>query len=327
MLATLGLDIGGANLKAAHSGGLAKSQAFNLWKQPAALPGALRGLLSAFPNFDLLAVTMTGELCDCFETKRHGVHAILEAVEAVAGSKPIRVWNTAGRLVDVPTARTSHLQVAAANWHALATFAGRFAPTGPAILIDMGSTTTDIIPLLHGTPTPQGLTDPDRLHSKELIYIGVRRTPICALLGAEVAAEWFATTHDAFLVLGHLEEDSEDKNSTDGRPATRMHALARLARMICADTEIFSEEETQQLARSVDAKVRELLLTGVEQVAARLPGPPETIVTSGSGEFVLLRTIKKLRHRTRVISLSEGLGPEISSAACAYALAVLAQEQ
>ena len=37
------------------------------------------------------------------------------------------------------TARQTPLQVAAANWLALATYAGRFAPDGPALLLDIGS--------------------------------------------------------------------------------------------------------------------------------------------------------------------------------------------
>src|SRR5690242_2774039 len=97
----LALDIGGANLKGAHSTGAACLRPFELWKHPASLPGALREFLHTFPAFDLLAVTMTGELCDCFETRRQGVNAILDGVAAVAGQVPIRVWRTDGRLVGV----------------------------------------------------------------------------------------------------------------------------------------------------------------------------------------------------------------------------------
>src|SRR5437773_11265665 len=105
----LGLDVGGANLKAAHSGGGARSRPFALWKSPAGLTDALRPLLRDWPPYDLLAVTMTGELCDCFATKREGVRTILDAVCAAAGTTPVRVWRTDGRLVDVATARREPL--------------------------------------------------------------------------------------------------------------------------------------------------------------------------------------------------------------------------
>src|SRR5262245_49045123 len=157
----LGLDIGGANLKAAHSGGGARLRRFELWKQAGRLPQALAEVIGTLPAFDVLAATMTGELCDCFETRRQGVHAILDAVEAVAGPRPVRVWRNDGRLVDVVAARAAPLQAAAANWLALATYAGRFAPEGSALLVDVGSTTTDVVPLWQGEPVPQGRTDPE----------------------------------------------------------------------------------------------------------------------------------------------------------------------
>src|SRR5438094_318458 len=108
-LAAVGLDIGGANLKAAHHSGAARLHPFDLWKDPAGLPDALRRLLKELPAFDLLSVTMTGELCDCFETKRQGVLAILDGVAAVAGSVPVRVWRNDGRLVDIAAARANPL--------------------------------------------------------------------------------------------------------------------------------------------------------------------------------------------------------------------------
>src|SRR5262249_10334863 len=73
----LGLDIGGANLKAAHSGGNVRIQPFPLWKHPGELTEVLRELVDSMPAADVLAVTMTGELCDCFDSKRQGVLAIL----------------------------------------------------------------------------------------------------------------------------------------------------------------------------------------------------------------------------------------------------------
>src|SRR6476646_3442997 len=92
----LGLDIGGANLKAATVGKRAVSVPFALWKQPDRLPAALADLVGQFPDATELAVTMTGELCDCYETKRQGVNAILDAVESVANGRRIGVWSTDG---------------------------------------------------------------------------------------------------------------------------------------------------------------------------------------------------------------------------------------
>src|SRR6185312_7740262 len=168
-MTVLGLDIGGANLKAATSDNRAISVPFALWKQPDQLPAALTELVARFPDANELAITMTGELCDCYETKRQGVNAILDAAAFSAKGRPVRVWSTAGKFVGISEARQNHLGVAAANWHALATFAGRFAPHRGALLIDIGSTSTDVIPLRDGVPAARGLTDRDRLQSRELV--------------------------------------------------------------------------------------------------------------------------------------------------------------
>lgn len=89
---------------------------------------------------------------------------------------------TSGEFAEVQDAIELPQLVAAANWHALATWAGRAVPVGPALLIDAGSTTTDIIPLLNGIPCPQGFTDLQRLADPELVYTGVRRTPILLIV-------------------------------------------------------------------------------------------------------------------------------------------------
>ncbi|HEY7309438.1 MAG TPA: hydantoinase/oxoprolinase family protein [Gemmataceae bacterium] len=329
MAAVLGLDIGGANLKAAHTDGRALSVPFALWKDPARLPDALRGLRREMPLADVLAVTMTGELCDCFESKRQGVLAILDAVAAVAEQTPVRVWRNDGHLVDVSAARTTPLQAASANWLALATFVGRYVPKGPALLIDIGSTTTDIVPLLDGRPKPKGRTDPERLRSSELVYTGVRRTPLCAVLGTGGAAEFFATTLDAYLLMGMIPEDSADTNTADGRPATRSAAGPRIARMLCADLETSTADQRRKLAERV--LLRQVMALGFAftSVASRLPSLPQTILLAGEGEFLAKIALEEQKDipPCPAVVLSNRLGPTISRAACAYAVAMLAAEE
>jgi (4-(4-[2-(gamma-L-glutamylamino)ethyl]phenoxymethyl)furan-2-yl)methanamine synthase len=326
MTAVLGLDIGGANLKAAHSNGAVRLCPFELWKNPQGLPDALRALLHGAPEAETLAVTMTGELCDCFETKRQGVMHILDAVEAVAGKRRIRVWHNDGQFTDVKAARAAPLNVAAANWLALATYVGRFAPEGPALLIDIGSTTTDIVPLDSGRPVPRGRTDPERLRNLELVYVGVRRTPLCALLGTGGAAELFATTLDLFLTLAWIPDNPHDLATADGRPATRAAAHARMARMLCADAETCTEDEARKLAQRALLKLVHHLTTAVESVAECHSGPPRTAVIAGSGEELASFVLQKQKGfpMPAVVSLAERLGRGISQAACAQALAVLA---
>jgi len=321
----LGLDIGGANLKAAHARGAARLVPFALWKRPELLPERLRELLDGLPPWDVLAVTMTGELCDCFENKRAGVRAILDAVRHVAEPSRVRLWSNLGRFVAWDAATHDPLMLASANWRALAQFALTFADSGPGLLVDVGSTTTDIIPWENGVLKPRGLTVTERLRAGELIYQGVKRTPLCAVLGAGHAAEFFATMWDALLVLHVADEDPEDCDTADGRPATRSAAAHRVARMVCGDAQTCSPSEVTALARRAVHNVVHSVRTGVDAVAKRSSAPPATIVLAGSGEFLLQRWHAEIFAfpLARVVSLGQELGPQISACACAYALARL----
>jgi probable H4MPT-linked C1 transfer pathway protein len=333
----LGLDIGGANLKAATATKQAASASFALWKNPDGLADALRSLLAKFPEADEFAVTMTGELCDCFETKRAGVAHILKHVRVVSRSHPVRVWSTAGRFLDCEQAAADPMAVASANWHALATLAGQWCPRGVGLLIDIGSTTTDIIPLLDGQPATRGKIDPTRLREGELLYTGVRRTPIMAVLPpGSVAAELFATMHDAYLLTGDIAEDAADTDTADGRPATKAFAHARLSRMLCGDPEVTTAEDTLGLAQEAKAAQEALvrLVASVQLDRGRgdrrdsLNPTCQTYVTSGSGEFLALSASESLMKPSDVhVSLTGQFGPELAACAPAYAVAVLATER
>jgi (4-(4-[2-(gamma-L-glutamylamino)ethyl]phenoxymethyl)furan-2-yl)methanamine synthase len=323
----LGLDIGGANLKAAHSNGTARSQRFALWKEPDRLASTLHEVIAGMPAFERVAVTMTGELCDCFEGKKQGVRRILEAVATAVREEPITVWTNRG-FIPFSSIEEALPETASANWLALAAFACRFVPQGNGLLMDIGSTTTDIIPLAAGCPAPKGLTDPERLRSLELVYTGVRRTPLCAVLGSGVAAEFFASMLDVNLVLGTIADDESDTGTADGRPAVVAAAHARLARMLCADPETCSRKETTDLARRALFRQVYQLTMAFDHVLKTLPAPAEAVILSGEGEFLARLVLGQQNsfRGGRVISLAEKLGVDISKAACAYAVAMLAEE-
>jgi probable H4MPT-linked C1 transfer pathway protein len=336
-MALLALDIGGANLKAADGLGYAGVRPFALWRAPGALVGELRALIAGAPPSDRLVVTMTGELCDCFSTKADGVRVIIDAVFAVAGGRPASIYLTDGRFVEPEIACERPLLAAASNWRALAAFAVRFARRGPAVLIDIGSTTADVIPLTANGPAAVGATDPERLAAGELVYTGVERTPLCAVVShlpwrdklCPVAAELFATTADAYTLLGDLAEEPCNIDTADGRPRTRGAAHARLARMICADVTMLTEAEACQAAAAVRDVQLQILQAALAQVFARMPTAPEQAILSGQGEFLAGRLFDDSAPRQiplKIVSLTRMLGPQVSRAAAAHALAVLANE-
>ncbi|HWE38579.1 MAG TPA: ATP-grasp domain-containing protein [Isosphaeraceae bacterium] len=332
----LALDIGGANVKAATRGRGAWSVPFETWRRPGRLASLLHSIgLEAGP-FEGVAVAMTAELCDCFATKAEGVRAVLGAVVAAFPGHRIEVWGIDGRFHPPSTVLHAPALGAASNWLALAIVAGRLAPEGPGLVIDVGSTTTDLIPLRGGRPVPRGRTDTDRLRSGELVYAGVRRTPFCALAtelpwrGAPtpLMAELFATTLDVYLTLGLLGPDPEDRATADGRPATAEAARDRLARMVGADRDGFSADDARALALAADEALMARLVAMADRARGRFGDRPGRVVVAGSGEFLARRLAERLiEPGGSILSLAEAWGPTASAAACARALLTLAEQR
>jgi probable H4MPT-linked C1 transfer pathway protein len=330
----LALDIGGANVKAADGKNYAQAYSFAMWRDSSRLAQQIRTAISEAPPCDHLAVTMTGELADCFESKESGVRFILQAVADGSDNRHTRVYLVDGRLVSAQVAITLPNLVAASNWHALARFAARFAPQGAAMLIDVGSTTCDVIPLWDGRPAAKGASDTQRLLAGELVYTGIERSPVCAVINAApyrgqscpVVQEVFATMRDAHMILDRISDDPANTHTPDGKPATRPHARARLARMIAADAVEFNHRDAVALAKAAaDAQVT-LLAAAIQQVAQALPARPETIILSGHGEFLAGDALERAQLTGRIVSLAKELGSAISRSAPAHALAVLACE-
>ena len=332
-MSILGLDIGGANIKGADETGRTVSRPFAIWKHPERLADELASIRREFPQTERVAVTMTAELADCFATKSEGVLFILDAVQTSAVGLSIEVWSTAGRFMTVGEAVLQPMLVAAANWQALATWCGRLVPAGASLLIDIGTTTTDIIPLVDGRPVAMGMTDVGRLQTGELSYSGVKRTPLCAIAHAvpwkdgycPLAAELFATSLDVYLLLGDIASNDADLETANGRPATSAAAHDRMARMLCCDRDEVSFDDAVQIAKFLADVQRQRLAGSLERVASQLPGPCQSVVVSGSGSFLARRLAAENRRTAtaRIVSLDDQLTPGIAEAACAYAVAQL----
>ena len=213
----LGWDIGGANVKAALVSTLRDPRVverpFALWREPRELPRVLGEIAGSLGGARRMAVTMTAELADCFATKGEGVASVLDAFGVAFPDVRPRVFGVDGRFRSSEAARARPLRVAAANWMASAMLVAEATPD--ALFVDVGSTTTDIIPIVAGRVVPHGRTDVARLRSGELVYTGLLRTPVCAIVRSlpvrgrrcRVAAELFAIAADAHRWLGHIAEE------------------------------------------------------------------------------------------------------------------------
>lgn len=336
-MSVVAVDIGGANLKASD-GQVSLSASFPLWKCPDQLSQELQKHLSHFHPYGPIAVTMTGELADCYATRAEGVSRIIRSVCDAFPRRQIAVWQTGGEFVSAEESVELPELVAAANWHALATWAGRACPDHTALLLDIGSTTTDIIPLKDGLPASTATTDLGRLLSGELVYTGVRRTPLCAVASSvrieagviPLAAELFATTYDVALLLEEIEEQPDCLETANGRPATRAEALHRVARSVCSDPEQLAEAVLIDIATQCRKHQLETLVNALRRVLGVLTEVPRTVLVAGEGEYLAeqLITASELRAETvQRLSMNQMLGPQHSQAACAFALARLASER
>jgi (4-(4-[2-(gamma-L-glutamylamino)ethyl]phenoxymethyl)furan-2-yl)methanamine synthase len=289
---TLAVDVGGANTKAAWFDGATLrtvSRPFEVWRDRDALSTVLREV--AVGPADAVAITMTAELSDAFRTKREGVAFVLDAAEDALGDRPLSVLTTAGELVSMAAARARPWDVAAANWVATALAVADAHPD--ALLIDIGSTTTDIVPIAAGRVAATGHNDLERLLAGELVYTGVLRTNLAAIAPrvpvrggwCPVSSEYFAISADVHLVLGRLAPEAYDCPTPDGRPATVAFARERIARLVCADIEQLDRDEIDAIAAFLYGEQ----LRQIEDAARRVqhPLPPDApVIAVGSGVFL-----------------------------------------
>src|SRR5581483_2764730 len=156
----LGWDVGGVNLKGTRvERGAVRAvvlEPFELQHHPARLApllAELAGRLHGGPA-GAHAITMTAELSQLFRTKREGVRFVLDALEAAFPGRPIHVYGTDGRFRSPADARRDPLPAAASNWMATAALVAREVPD--CLLVDTGTTTTDVIPIVRGVVAAVG---------------------------------------------------------------------------------------------------------------------------------------------------------------------------
>jgi probable H4MPT-linked C1 transfer pathway protein len=290
------VDIGGANTKAAWLDGESLrtvSRPFEVWRDRAALSAVLRDVAAEVAGgpAHAVAITMTAELSDAFRTKREGVAFVLDAAQDALGAQPLSVLTTAGELVPVEAALARPWDVAAANWVATALAVADAHPD--ALLIDVGSTTADIVPIAAGRVAATAHCDLERLLAGELVYTGVLRTNLAAIAPrvpvrgdlCPVSPEYFAISADVHLVLGHLPPEAYDCPTPDGRPATLAFARERIARLVCADAEQLDETEVDVIAAFLYGEQLRQLEDAARRVERPLP-PEAPVVAVGSGAFL-----------------------------------------
>ncbi|MHA1166286.1 MAG: hydantoinase/oxoprolinase family protein [Candidatus Hodarchaeales archaeon] len=306
----LGLDIGGANVKAIalgqNNGELQLSsditEYFPFWERKPDFASFLREkIASAVEENPVVGVTMTAELSDCFNTKAEGVEFICSAVDEVfPGSL---YYTVSGQLINREKAEKKWMEVSAANWHAAALLCGDKYPD--SLFIDMGSTTTDIIPIINGIPVTTGKDDVNRLISGELLYTGAQRSTLTSLVGLSRipfgkksirgSAEYFACTADVYRILGMINGEEYTVDTPDGRGKTVEDSMSRVAKFICGDTQILDYKLLNELCEYLKDRQIDIIAEAIKEVLSthdldrNIP-----VMVTGCGSFIVEMTAKKM---------------------------------
>jgi probable H4MPT-linked C1 transfer pathway protein len=336
-LAVIGLDVGGANTKAAVVDGDGPprivSEPFELWREPEGLSEAIASVVGRLGLESApVALTTTAELVDVFASKRQGVLSVLDACERALAGHRLRVMTTDGELVGLAQARAAPLRCAAANWVATALLVARSRPE--AILVDCGGTTTDVIPIVAGEVAARGRTDVERLLHGELVYTGALRTNIAAVVShvpiggapCPVTAELFAIAADAHLLRGDLTAEQCTCTFPDDRGTSLPEVRSRLARVVCADPEQLADGDLEAIAAAVHEAQVASIASALERVAAGVPAGTEVIAV-GVGAFLARAAAERCRLPVRSdTALPSPLGGRGGDVAAAVALSVLGRE-
>ncbi|CAH2892739.1 MAG: 4-[[4-(2-aminoethyl)phenoxy]-methyl]-2-furanmethanamine-glutamate synthase [uncultured Paraburkholderia sp.] len=340
-----GWDVGGAHVKVSVTGAgggvLDVAQwACPLWQGLEHLERTIDLVFERWPVAKTYAarhaVTMTGEMVDLFEDRAQGVRAIAAALAQRLGPRVAFYAGDAGWLTR-ETCAAGWRSVASANWLATACWIATRVPN--ALLIDIGSTTADIIPIADGRVVARASTDAGRLATGELVYQGVVRTPLCGIArrvefggaAVNVMNEWFATTADVYRLTGELAPQYDLYPSADNGPKTELASRRRIARMIGRDAHETSPAEWRAFAlRWRELQLREIGANLMRVTAAHPDLAAAPLVGAGCGRFLVAALAREeargyLDFGALAAGCSEGAGAaggEDWAATCAPSVAV-----
>lgn len=288
-----GFDIGGANTDLAvvdfdMSGNVKHVETdfkyLPMWMKNDELSDALLDLLKPF-NVDAVGVSMTAELVDAYRTKKEGVMDVAKKSKDIF-DVPVGFVGLDG-IVNFEDLEKNPLQAAAANWIATAPIAAKIEPN--CIMIDTGSTTTDIIPIKNGKECAKGISDLERLKTGELVYSGTLRTNVASIVDkvpldgswVRVASELFAITADVHTVLGNIKNEDYSCNTPDGAGKSVEECMRRISRVVCGDMDVLDPEDVEKIAGFIHRMQVQKVSEALIEVSGR--NKIDTVVTTGLG--------------------------------------------
>lgn len=323
----IGLDIGGANTDGAfiriENDRIISSDTFReyfpMWKNNRLLEEFLEKIYDKY-SADKICVSMTAELADCYESKEEGVRDISCKVVSVFGKDNV-YFVTFDGLKKYDELEKDFVSAAAANWIGTTEIIKHVK--SDCVFMDMGSTTTDIIPLKNKKEVATGHNDLERLISGELIYTGMLRTNLATITDyvpirgrkCRVSSELFGITADTNMVLGNITLEEYKCSAPDGNKKDVLSCKRRIARLICADLNLLDDEEIYSIAEFIEEKQLEQIVNGLNSVISRT-NLDTVIISSVSKNNLCLKAAKKVG--VNILDLEKFIQPEFIKSLTAF---------
>jgi (4-(4-[2-(gamma-L-glutamylamino)ethyl]phenoxymethyl)furan-2-yl)methanamine synthase len=324
MSVIIGWDIGGVHLKAvrAENGQIVKAAQYAspLRSGTELLRDALARAHSDMGHGDRNVITMTGELADIFTSRQDGVEQL--SLLAERELENVSIYAGPSGFVTGTEARRRSSEIASANWHASAAVVARRRKA--ALFIDVGSTTTDVVPIANGKAMSRGYTDAERLATGELVYTGLVRSflmataPRAPLNGVwtSLINENFATMADVHRILGTLPTGVDLMPTADGREKSVSASRVRLARMVGSDAD--ADDKTWDLlarwfAEAQRRAIADAAMLIMSRCVAVSAGP---VIAAGIGVGVVAEVAQRLGLSCQRFDELLDVVPEARDAVC-----------
>ena len=337
----LGVDIGQTNIKITNlildEPPKVRSVSFSF----STIGGMIEKLVFFAPHPDIVVITQT--ICASryfFPSRKEGTYYIIDLTEKLFGEK-VRYPSLSYRLYSPEEAKKHYLDVSCRNWAATCYLASYLDLFEEGLVIDCGTISTDIIPVLNSTPVT--LDDNDHIYTRlktgELFWSGLYFTHLhwisntIFLDGEKFRINPFTRTmiFDAYVVLGIISprdimtkfSDLDDKNLISFESC-----VDRMLDTIAADRELLTVNDAKKIAQFFVEKQREKTKIAIEKVLSDANRKYKTnlkvAAIAGAGKDIILRKILDDSAFEEIIDVekaaSESLDLETSQSNCETSL-------
>ena len=295
----IGWDIGGAHIKAAKIDFKKKTskteQIYSpIWKNVNNLKKSIKLIKKKLGKTNYHAITMTAELSDIFPDRKKGVNHVVNLSSKILGEKNIFFYSKKSFLIK-KLAIKKPFELNSMNWHATASFVSNFFPN--CILVDIGSSTTDIIQIKNKEIISKGVNDYQRLKSNELIYLGVLRTPIQAVEKKKnLINENFANLSDVYRVLNKIPSTVDLLPTLDHKTKNKHDSARRIARIFGKDYKKNHFLKWKKIAYQIEGEHLKILKSVIKKIEKKNFLKKVPIIGAGIGEFLVKKIYNKKKY-------------------------------